>query len=88
MARQHWSTVDKRTTRHAGYQVSQKVRKRVEGILGWIKTVEGGRKLRYKGVERNQLWAELTTAAYNLVRMAKLAAATHAIELKPMDLRL
>lgn len=67
-----WTKLDKRTTRHAGYQLSQKVRKRVEEIFGWIKTVGGGRKLRYKGVERNQLWAEFTTAAYNLVRMAKL----------------
>lgn len=79
VARRQWSIVDKRTTRHAGYQVSQRVRKRIEEIFGWIKTVGGGRKLRYKGVERNQLWAELTTAAYNLVRIAKLAAATHAI---------
>lgn len=79
MARRQWSIVDKRTTRHAGYQVSQRVRKRIEEIFGWIKTVGGGRKLRYKGIERNQLWAELTTAAYNLARMAKLAAVTHAI---------
>jgi transposase len=79
VARRQWSIVDKRTTRHAGYQVSQRVRKRIEEIFGWIKTVGGGRKLRYKGVERNQLWAELTTAAYNLVRIAKLAAATYAI---------
>ena len=56
----------------AGYQVSQ--RKRVEEILGWTKTVAGGRKLRYKGVERNRLWAEMTAAAYNLVRMSKLVA--------------
>jgi hypothetical protein len=70
-----WTILDKRTTRHAGYQLSQKVRKRVEEIFGWIITVGGGRKLRYKGVERNQLWAEFTTAAYNLVRMAKLVMA-------------
>ena len=73
VARRRWSIVDKRTTRHAGYQFSQRVRKRIEEIFGWVKTVGGGRKLRYKGVERNQLWAELTAAAYNLVRMAKLA---------------
>jgi transposase len=78
VARRQWSIVDKRTTHHAGYQISQRVRKRIEEIFGWLKTVGGGRKLRYKGVERNQLWAELTTAAYNLVRLAKLAAA-HAI---------
>lgn len=74
VARRQWSIVDKRTTRHAGYQVSQRIRKRIEEIWGWIKTVGGGRKLRYKGVARNQLWAELTTAAYNLVRMVKLVA--------------
>jgi transposase len=67
-----WTKLDKRTTRHVGYQISQRIRKRVEEIFGWVKTVGGGRKLRYKGVERNQLWAEFTTAAYNLVRMAKL----------------
>jgi len=78
VARRKWSIVDKRTTRHDGYQISQRVRKRIEEIFGWIKTVGGGHKLRYKGVERNQLWAELTTAAYNLVRLARLAAA-HAI---------
>jgi len=78
VARRQWSIVDKRTTRHAAYQLSQRVRKRIEEIFGWIKTVGGGRKLRYKGIERNQLWAELTSAAYNLVRLAKLAAA-HAI---------
>ena len=73
VARRQWSNIDQRTVRHPGYMVSQKVRKRVEEIFGWIKTVGGGRKLRYTGVERNQLWAELTAAAYNLLRMAKLA---------------
>ena len=74
VACRQWSILDKRTTRHVGYQVSQRIRKRIEEIWGWIKTVGGGRKLRYKGVARNQLWAELTTAAYNLVRMVKLVA--------------
>ena len=74
VARRQWSIVDKRTTRHVGYEISQRIRKRIEEIWGWIKTVGGGSKLRYKGVARNQLWAELTTAAYNLVRMAKLLA--------------
>ena len=75
VARRKWSIVDERTTRHEGYSLSQRVRKRIEEIWGWVKTVGGGHKLRYKGVERNQLWVELTAAAYNLVRMAKLAAA-------------
>ncbi|MFH1483946.1 MAG: transposase [Chloroflexota bacterium] len=60
--------------------MSQRVRKRVEEIFGWMKTVGGGRKLRYKGVARNQLWAELTAAAYNLVRMARLAVAVQTIQ--------
>jgi transposase len=68
------SAIDDRTTRHGGYGLSQRIRKRVEEIFGWTKTVGGGRKLRYLGVARNQLWAELTVTAFNLVRMATLAA--------------
>lgn len=73
VARRKTSKLDGRTTRHTGYQTSQRIRKRVEEIFGWVKTVGGGRKLRYRGVERNRLWWELTAAAYNLLRMAKLA---------------
>jgi transposase len=73
VARRQTSRVDGRTTRHAGYQVSQQIRKRVEEVFGWVKTVGGGRKLRYRGVKRNRLWWEFTAAAYNLLRMAKLA---------------
>jgi transposase/IS5 family transposase len=68
------SAIDARTTRHEGYPISQRIRKRVEEIFGWTKTVGGGRKLRYLGIARNQLWAELTVTAYNLIRMATLAA--------------
>ncbi len=56
-----------------GYSVSQRRRKRIEEIFGWVKTVAGGRKLRYRGLERNQLWWEFTAAAYNLLRIARLA---------------
>ena len=70
------SAIDERTTRHSGYAISQRIRKRVEEIFGWTKTVGGGRKLRYIGIARNQFWAELTVTAYNLVRMATLAART------------
>lgn len=70
------SAIDERTTRHAGYAISQRVRKRVEEIFGWAKTVGGGRKLRYIGIARNQLWAELAVTAYNLVRMATLTLRT------------
>jgi transposase len=72
VAQRQRSAIDARTTRHPGYPLSQRVRKRVEEIFGWLKTVAGGRKLRYRGVVRNQLWAELALAGYNLVRMAKL----------------
>ena len=70
------SAIDGRTVRHSGYAVSQRVRKRVEEIFGWMKTVGGGRKLRYRGLERNLMWTTLTTAAYNLVRMEKLIPAS------------
>ena len=73
VAQKRYSAIDRRTTRHEGYRLSQRVRKRVEEVFGWVKTVGGGRKLRYRGVERNQLWAEMTLAGYNLVRLAKLA---------------
>ncbi|MDQ6948297.1 MAG: IS5 family transposase [Actinomycetota bacterium] len=66
------SAIDGRTVGQLGYLASQRLRKRVEEIFGWWKTVAGGRKLRYVGVRRNQLWAELSSAAYNLVRMANL----------------
>ncbi len=69
------SAIDGRTTRHPGYAISQRIRKRVEEIFGWTKTVGGGRKLRYLGLARNQCWAELTTATYNLVRIANLLPA-------------
>ena len=70
--KQRRSALDRRMSRHAGYAASQRVRKRVEEVFGWLKTVGGGRKLRYCGVARNGLWAEMALAAYNLVRMAKL----------------
>jgi transposase len=69
------SAVDRRTTRHAGYDVSQRIRKRVEEIFGWAKTVGCFRKTRFRGKARTQLAAHLLAAAYNLLRMAKLMAA-------------
>lgn len=70
------SAIDHRTTRHWGYRVSQRIRKRVEEIFGWCKTVGGFRRTRYKGRERTQLAAWLVGAAYNLLRIAKLSPAT------------
>jgi len=69
------SRIDGRTTRHRGYQASQRSRWRIEEIFGWLKTVGGCRKLRYLGVEKNQFWLELAVSAYNLLRIAKLAPA-------------
>lgn len=70
------SAIDGRTTRHGGYDASQRVRKRVEEPFGWIKTVGGGRKLRYIGQARNRAWFKMTTAVYNLIRITALDAAT------------
>ena len=69
------SAIDGRTTRHAGYAVSQKKRKRVEEIFGWVKTVGGMRKLRHRGLELVGSMFTMTAAAYNLVRMRNLATA-------------
>ena len=63
--RRRRSAIDGRTTRHAGYGVSQRRRKRVEEVFGWLKTVGGGRKLRYVGQARNRSWMELAAAAYS-----------------------
>jgi IS5 family transposase len=68
------SAIDRRTTRHVGYAISQCIRKRVEEIFGWMKTVGGFRRTRYRGLERTRLAGYLVGAAYNLVRMARLAA--------------
>ena len=69
------SAIDERTTSHPGYGVSQRKRKRVEEIFGWMKTVGGGRKLRYIGEKRNGMWLSFTATAFNLVRMASIEAA-------------
>ncbi len=68
------SAIDGRITSHPGYALSQRIRKRVEECFGWMKTVGGGRKLRYIGRAKNQLWATVTATAYNLVRLASLIA--------------
>ena len=66
------STIDGRATRHSGYALSQRARKRVEEIFGWMKTVGGFRRTRYRGLDRTGLAGYLVATAYNLVRMAKL----------------
>jgi transposase len=66
------SAIDGRTTHHSGYGLSQRARKRVEEIFGWMKTVGGFRRTRYRGLDRTGLAGYLVATAYNLVRMAKL----------------
>jgi hypothetical protein len=70
------SAIDGRTTRHRGHEMSMRIRKRIEEPFGWIKTVGGGRKLRYIGRERNRAWFKITAAVYNLIRITALDAAT------------
>jgi transposase len=65
--------LDGRTTRHASYRASQRTRKRIEEIFGWLKTVGGCRKSRFVGLQRSGLYAYLAASAYNLLRIAKLA---------------
>jgi transposase len=69
------SAIDARTTRHPGYAISQRVRKRVEEVFGWMKTVGQLRKTRHRGRARVGWVFTFTAAAYNLVRMKNLLAA-------------
>lgn len=66
------SAIDERTTRHEGYAISQRKRKRVEEVFGWIKTVALQRKTRFRGLERVGWMFTLAASAYNLVRMRNL----------------
>lgn len=68
------SNLDGRTARHPGYRLSLRFRKRIEECFGWYKGVAEGRKLRYIGCAKNQLWATFTAVAYDLVRMANIEA--------------
>ena len=68
------SAIDGRTTRHAGYAVSVRVRKRIEEVFGWIKTVAGLRKTRHRGTVRVGWMFTFAAAAYNLVRIPNLLA--------------
>lgn len=67
--------LDGRTTQQTSYSVSQRIRKRVEEIIGWIKTVGGLRRSRYRGLERTQAWGYFVAGTYNLLRLARLGAA-------------
>ena len=66
------SSIDGRTTRHSSYAASQKFRKRIEEVFGWLKTVGMFRKTRYRGVRKIDWHFTLAVTAYNLVRMRNL----------------
>jgi hypothetical protein len=70
------SAIDHRTTRHAGYGMRQRKRKLVEQAFGWMKTVGGVCKLRHRGGPLVTWIFTFTAAAYNIVRMRRLLAAT------------
>ncbi len=69
------SAIPEEVAQTPGYEVSQRRRKMVEESFGWLKTVGGGRKLRYIGEQFNGFWMEMGAAAYNLVRLASIDAA-------------
>ena len=69
------SAIDDRTTRHAGYEISQRKRKRIEEVFGWLKTIALQRKTRFRGIDRIGWMFTLAASAYNLVRMRNLQAA-------------
>jgi transposase len=78
-ARPGGSAIDGRTTRHPGYIISQRKRKRIEECFGWLKTIALMRKLRHRGVCKVDWIFTFACAAYNLVRMRNLATALPAM---------
>ena len=68
--------IDGRTTRHPGYGLSQRCRKRIEEVFGWTKIQAGQAKTKFRGVRRVEASFTLALAAYNLIRLPKLLAAS------------
>ncbi len=68
------SAIDGRTTRHPGYAISLRIRKRIEEVFGWVKTVAGLRKMHHRGLPKVDWQFTLAMAAYDLVRLPKLLA--------------
>jgi transposase len=73
-ARKHHSAVDGRTTRHAGYEISQKKRKRVEEIFGWLKEFSVMRRPHFRGLERLEYHFKLAVSVYNIMRIKNILA--------------
>ena len=67
--------LDGRTTARESYRIRQRIRQRVEEIFGWIKTVGGLRRSRYRGRERTQAWGYFVAGTYNVLRIARLELA-------------
>ena len=76
VAQKMHSAIDGRTTRHAGYEISQRKRKLIEQVFGWWKTIGGLRKLRHRGGPLVDWIATFTATAYNLVRLRALRITT------------
>jgi transposase len=70
------TAIDKRTLRHAGYDISQRCRKRIEEVFGWIKTTGGIAQVKVRGLAKVQTIFTFAILAYNLVRIPKLLGAT------------
>jgi hypothetical protein len=68
------SAVDRRTTRHSGYEISQRARKRIEEVFGWVKSAAGFRQTRHRGRDRVGWCFILAATAFNLVRLPRLLA--------------
>lgn len=66
------TAIDARTTRHAGYDISQRCRKRIEEVFGWIKSSAGLAKIKLRGRARVDAAFTLALVAYNLIRLPKL----------------
>lgn len=76
VCRNRHSAIDQRTTTHAGYEISQRKRKRIEEVFGWLKTVGLMRQTRHRGADRVGWMFTFAAAAYNLVRIRNLMTAT------------
>jgi Transposase DDE domain len=74
-ARPGGSAIDARTTRHAGYLISQRKRKRIEECFGWLKDIALLRRLKHRGLFKVAWIFTFAAAVYNLVRMRKLVSA-------------
>jgi hypothetical protein len=68
------SNIDERTTRHAGYRISQVIRKRIEEANGWVKEVAGMDRAPFRGLPRMGWMFQFRVAAYNLIRLPRLLA--------------